>query len=114
MIVGLDNYSDEDQLKELCSNSAVTHVMLLDPMRNRGLHRFMKALTGKAYIRLMILLKKSHEMRSILKNRHENFLKNICIFQMKALMALEISQFCHANLLMEVVRRELSSFTLHI
>lgn len=52
MIVGLDNYSDEDQLKELCSNSAVTHVMLLDPMRNRGLHRFMKTLTGKAYIRL--------------------------------------------------------------
>ncbi len=52
MIVGLDNYSDEDQLKELCINSSVTHIMLLDPARNRGLHRFMKTLSGKSYIRL--------------------------------------------------------------
>lgn len=52
MVVGLDNYSDEDQLKDLCSNSSVTHIMLLDPTRNRGLHRFMKTLSDKTYIRL--------------------------------------------------------------
>lgn len=52
MVVGLDNYSDEDQLKELCSNSSVTHIMLLDPTRNRGLDRFMKNLPGKSYISL--------------------------------------------------------------
>lgn len=52
MIVGLDNYSDEESLKELCNNSSVTHIMLLDPTRNRGLHSFMKTLSGKTYIRL--------------------------------------------------------------
>ncbi len=52
MIVGLDNFTDAEQLKELCSNTSVTHIMLLDPTRNRGLHRFMKTLSDKTYIRL--------------------------------------------------------------
>lgn len=58
MIVGLDNYADEGQLKELCNNPSVTHIMLLDPTRNRSLHRFMKGLLDKTYIRLDDLFEK--------------------------------------------------------
>lgn len=58
MVVGLDNYTDEEQLKDLCSNSSITHIMLLDPTRKRGLHRFMKELSGKFYIRLDDLFEK--------------------------------------------------------
>lgn len=52
MIIGLDNYSDEVALKTLCENPNITHIMLLDPMKNRGLHRFVKSLSEKIYIRL--------------------------------------------------------------
>jgi hypothetical protein len=51
MIICLDNFSDENQLKELCSNERVSHVMLLEPHKNRSLDRYIKTL-GKSYIRL--------------------------------------------------------------
>lgn len=52
MVVGLDNYTDEDDLKKVCNNPNINHIMLLDPMKNRGLHRYIKTLQDKTYIKL--------------------------------------------------------------
>lgn len=51
MIICLDNFSDENQLKELCQNSSITHVTLLEPHKYRTLDRFIKN-QNKFYIRL--------------------------------------------------------------
>lgn len=51
LIVCLDNFSDEEGLKSLCRNPNVSHIMLLDPNKNRSLDRFIKN-SDKFYIRL--------------------------------------------------------------
>jgi hypothetical protein len=51
LIVCLDNFSDEVRLKELCSNTQVSHIMLLGPHKYRSLDRSIKSLQ-KIYIRL--------------------------------------------------------------
>jgi hypothetical protein len=51
LIVCLDNFSDEEGLKDLCSNEKVSKIMLLEPHKYRSLDRSIKAL-GKFYIRL--------------------------------------------------------------
>lgn len=51
LIVCLDNFSDEERLKELCSNTQVSHIMLLEPHKYRSLDRSIKSLQ-KIYIRL--------------------------------------------------------------
>lgn len=51
LIVCLDNFSDEESLKTLCSNEKVSKVMLLEPHKYRSLDRSIKSL-GKFYIRL--------------------------------------------------------------
>jgi hypothetical protein len=51
MIICLDNFSNEDGLKSLCQNPNISHIMLLEPHKNRSLDRFIKGL-GKFYIRL--------------------------------------------------------------
>ncbi len=51
LIICLDNFSNEDNLKTLCQNPRVSHIMLLDPNKYRSLDRFIKSLE-KFYIRL--------------------------------------------------------------
>lgn len=51
MIIGLDDFTDENNLIKLCSNENVSHVMLLEPHRYRSLDRKIKDL-NKIYIRL--------------------------------------------------------------
>jgi len=51
MIIGLDNFSNEDGFKDLCKNPSVSHIMLLEPHKYRSLDRFIKGLK-KFYIRL--------------------------------------------------------------
>ena len=51
MIIGLDDFTKEDSLIELCSNNSVSHIMLLEPHRYRSLDRKIKDL-NKIYIRL--------------------------------------------------------------
>lgn len=51
MLICLDNFSDEESLKTLCANPAITHIMLLDPNKFRNLSRFIKGL-NKTFIRL--------------------------------------------------------------
>lgn len=51
MIICLDNFSNEDGLRNLCQNSNVSHIMLLEPHKYRSLDKFIKGL-DKFYIRL--------------------------------------------------------------
>jgi len=51
LIVCLGNFSDEDNLRTLCQNASVSHIMLLEPNKYRSLDRFIKSL-NKFYIRL--------------------------------------------------------------
>jgi len=51
MIIGLDNFSNEEELKKLCQNHRISHIMLLEPNKYRSLDRFIKGL-NKFYIRL--------------------------------------------------------------
>jgi hypothetical protein len=51
MLVCLDNFSNEDDLKSLCQNDSVSHIMLLEPHKYRSLDRFIKKL-NKFYVRL--------------------------------------------------------------
>lgn len=51
LIICLDNFSDEESLKTLCSNENVSKIMLLEPHKYRSLDRSIKSL-GKFYIRL--------------------------------------------------------------
>lgn len=51
MIIGLDNFSDEDAFRHLCQHPNVSHIMLLEPHKYRSLDRYIKGL-NKFYIRL--------------------------------------------------------------
>lgn len=51
LIICLDNFSDEESLKILCSNEKISKIMLLEPHKYRSLDRNIKGL-GKFYIRL--------------------------------------------------------------
>lgn len=51
LIVCLNNFSDEEQLKLLCKKKEISHVVLLEPYKYRNLDLFIKSL-NKTYIRL--------------------------------------------------------------
>lgn len=51
LIICLDNFSDEENLKLLCAENTVSKIMLLEPHKYRSLDRFIKSL-DKFYIRL--------------------------------------------------------------
>lgn len=51
LLVCLDNFSDEEGLKELCNYPNISHIMLLEPHKYRSLDRYIKNL-NKQYIRL--------------------------------------------------------------
>jgi len=51
LIIGLDNFSDEEGFKTICKNTNVSHIMLLEPHKYRSLDRLIKGL-NKFYIRL--------------------------------------------------------------
>lgn len=47
LIICLDNFSDEEGLKEICRNETVSHIMLLEPNKYRSLDRSNKLPRGK-------------------------------------------------------------------
>lgn len=51
MIICLDNFSNEQELRSLMENNRITHVVLLEPNKFRSLDRFLKS-SDKNYIRL--------------------------------------------------------------
>ena len=51
MLILLDNFSDTTHLRELCENTSISHIMLLNPENNSSLSEFIKQ-TNKIFIRL--------------------------------------------------------------
>lgn len=71
MLICLDNFYDEESLKDLVTNSKITHVVLLEPQKYRSLDRYLKGLS-KMYIRLDDLFEKQQrnsDYLSISKNK---------------------------------------------
>ncbi len=51
LIVCNSNFTDDATLRTLCVNEAVSHIMIMEPQKNRSLDRYIKGL-NKVYIRL--------------------------------------------------------------
>ena len=51
MLVCYSNFIDDANLRDLCADAAITHIMVLEPQKNRSLDRYLKGL-NKTYIRL--------------------------------------------------------------
>lgn len=51
MLICLDSFTNEEALKELAQNVSISHLVMSDPQRSRGLDRFFKKLE-KSYVRL--------------------------------------------------------------
>ena len=51
MLVCNSNFADDATMRALCASAPVSHIMVLDPQRNRSLDRYLKGL-NKTYIRL--------------------------------------------------------------
>jgi hypothetical protein len=51
MLICLDGFNDDQSLRDLCESSYISHIMVLEPQKNRQLDRYIKNL-HKFYIRL--------------------------------------------------------------
>jgi len=51
MLVCYSNFIDDANLRDICADEAITHIMVLEPQKNRSLDRYLKGL-NKTYIRL--------------------------------------------------------------
>jgi len=51
MIVCNSNFTDDAVLRDLCADESVSHIMIMEPQKNRSLDRYIKGL-NKTYIRL--------------------------------------------------------------
>lgn len=60
MLICLEGYVDDSTLHDLCENSQISHIMVLDPQKNRHLDRYIKSL-DKLYIRLDDVFEKSEK-----------------------------------------------------
>lgn len=72
LIICLDNFSDEESLKTLCSNENVSKIMLLEPHKYRSLDRSIKSL-GKFYIRLDDVFEKQQKNAHFLNIQAHKF-----------------------------------------
>lgn len=72
LIICLDNFSDEESLKNLCSNDKITKIMLLEPHKYRSLDRHIKNL-GKFYIRLDDIFEKQQKNADFLNIQAHKF-----------------------------------------
>jgi len=51
MLVCYNNFTDDPEFRALCASASISHVMVLEPQKNRNLDRYLKGL-NKTYIRL--------------------------------------------------------------
>ena len=72
LIICLDNFSDEESLKILCSNEKISKIMLLEPHKYRNLDRNIKGL-GKFYIRLDDVFEKQQKNADFLDIKAHKF-----------------------------------------
>lgn len=66
LIIGLDNFSDEDSFRLICQNPNISHIMLLEPHKYRSLDRSIKSL-NKFYIRLDNVFEKQQKNADFLE-----------------------------------------------
>lgn len=66
LIIGLDNFSDEESFKSICENQNISRIMLLEPHKYRSLDRAIKTL-GKFYIRLDNVFEKQQKNADFLE-----------------------------------------------
>lgn len=72
LIICLDNFSDEESLKALCSKENISKIMLLEPHKYRSLDRIIKGL-GKFYIRLDDIFEKQQKNADFLNIQAHKF-----------------------------------------
>lgn len=72
MLICLDNFSDEDSLKELILTPEISHIMLFEPHKNRGLVRFIRS-KNKKIIRLDDNFEKQKKNADFLKIETHKF-----------------------------------------
>ena len=72
LIICLDNFSDEESLKQLCSIDKISKIMLLEPHKYRSLDRNIKSL-GKFYIRLDDIFEKQQKNADFLNIQAHKF-----------------------------------------
>jgi len=72
LLICLDNFSDEESLKELCQNPSISRIMLLEPNKYRSLDRFIKSLE-KFYIRLDDVFEKQQKNADFLNVQAHKF-----------------------------------------
>ncbi len=72
LIICFDNFTDENNLKQLYDNTNVTKIMLLDPNKNRNLDRKLKGY-NKFYIRLDDIFEKQQKNADFLEIQAHKF-----------------------------------------
>ena len=71
LLICYENFSNENDFKDLCKLECVTHIMMFEPHKNRSLDRFVKGL-HKNYIRLDDLFQKQSKNADFLEiNAHK-------------------------------------------
>jgi len=72
MLVCYSNFIDDASLRALCETAAVSHIMVIEPQRNRSLDRYLKGLQ-KAYIRLDDVFEKQEKNADFLSIEAHKF-----------------------------------------
>jgi hypothetical protein len=80
LIICLDNFSDEESLKDLCMNDKISKIMLLEPHKYRSLDRHIKGL-GKFYIRLDDVFEKQQKNADFLNIQAHKFTEEHLYYQ---------------------------------
>jgi len=71
MLVCYSNFTDDTEFRNLCASASVSHIMILEPQKNRSLDRFLKGL-NKIYIRLDDVFEKQEKNADFLSiNAHK-------------------------------------------
>lgn len=65
MLVCYSSFTDDAALRDLCANESISHIMVLEPQRNRSLDRYIKGL-NKSYIRLDDVFEKQEKNANFL------------------------------------------------
>ena len=65
MLICYSNFTDDIALRDICASESISHVMVLEPQKNRSLDRYLKALQ-KTYIRLDDVFEKQEKNANFL------------------------------------------------
>ncbi len=80
LLICLDSFSDESNLKELCKNEKITKIMILEPNKYRSLDRYIKGL-NKFYIRLDDVFEKKSRNADYLNIQAQKFSEEHLYYQ---------------------------------